>query len=115
MGAVRFLVAADRLHLGRRMGRVVMSTGDTPAAGAGDEREQLPPMPPLSANSPEARAGRDSLHKDLAELELRDALGGIRAVITERLRTARAYATPGINVANVVMIPTILPRFTVRQ
>ena len=73
-----------------------MSTGDTPAAGAGDEREQLPPMPPLSANSPEARAGRDSLHKDLAELELRDALGGIRAVITERLRTARAYATPGI-------------------
>ena len=68
-----------------------MSTGDTPAAGAGDEREQLPPMPPLSA-----RAYRDSLHKDLAELELRDALGGIRAVITERLRTARAYATPGI-------------------
>ena len=46
--------------------------------------------PPHGADGPEVRAYWDALHKDLAELELRGALGGIRAIIAERLAQVRA-------------------------
>ena len=51
-------------------------------------------LPPRGADGPEVRAYWEALHKDLAELELRDALAGVRMVIAERLRQARAGGPP---------------------
>lgn len=50
---------------------------------------QAAPPRPRASDGPEVLAYWDALHKDLAELDLRDALGGIRVIITERLRQVR--------------------------
>ena len=76
-----------------------MSTDETPAAGIDDEREQLPPMPPGWMPATESQvAGIASyidqhwqpIILDLIELDSAGALGGIRAIITERLAQVRA-------------------------
>ena len=67
----------------------------------GDDREQLPPMPPGWMPATEADAAslrrRIDTHwlpiiSDLTALDTAGALGGIRAVITERLRQVRGEA-----------------------
>jgi hypothetical protein len=82
-----------------------MSTDETPVPGLDDEREQLPPMPPgwMPATEDDVASLRRRIDThwlpimmDLTALDAAGALGGIRAVITERLREARAYATFGI-------------------
>jgi len=75
-----------------------MSTEETPVPGLDDEREQLPPMPP--GWMPVSEAGAAAIHSyidthwlpiimDLTALDTAGALGGIRAIITERLRQVR--------------------------
>jgi hypothetical protein len=53
-------------------------------------------QPPRGADGPEVRAYWDALHRDLAELELRGALAGIRAVIAERLGQMRTGSADGV-------------------
>ena len=76
-----------------------MSTEETPVPGLDDEREQLPPMPP--GWMPVSEAGAAAIHRhfndvwlpvflELAELDTAGALGGIRAIIAERLRQVRS-------------------------
>ena len=76
-----------------------MSTEETPVPGLDDEREQLPPMPP--GWMPVSEAGAAAIHRhfndvwlpvflELAELDTAGAMGGIRAIIAERLRQVRA-------------------------
>ena len=68
---------------------------------SGDEREQLPPMPPgwMPATESEVAGIRSHIDQhwqpvilDLIELDSAGALAGIRAVIAERLRQVRGEA-----------------------
>jgi hypothetical protein len=90
-----------------------MSTEETPAAGAGGEHEQLPPMPPGWMPAAEAEVAslrrRIDTHwlpiiSELTALDTAGALAGIRAVITERLRQVRGDIPAGLPYATLVKL-----------
>ncbi len=79
-----------------------MSTDET----RDDERDQLPPMPPgwMPATEADVAGIRSHIDRhwqplifDLMELDRAGALGGIRAIVGERLRQVRGDDPDGVD------------------